>query len=213
MQILLIRHGQSEADLLEVHEGKSDFPLTAKGREQARWMARRVTEEFPPDFIWASTLKRASETATILRERVGCPIQLLDELKEHDNGDMAGKPLSEVPIPWDILPFEKYGRNGESKIEFRARGEQVFSRICKSSEAYNRIAIVSHGGMISRIIESFLQLPVIHNVFFETGDTGIHLLEYTERGRLIRFTNSTHHLARYFLDSAAGRRSVVDEQP
>lgn len=28
MQILLIRHGQSKTDLLDVHEGKADFPLT-----------------------------------------------------------------------------------------------------------------------------------------------------------------------------------------
>ncbi|CAI8839471.1 hypothetical protein EMIT07CA2_20050 [Brevibacillus sp. IT-7CA2] len=45
MQILLIRHGQSEADILNVHEGKADFPLTEEGCEQARRMAARVLEQ------------------------------------------------------------------------------------------------------------------------------------------------------------------------
>ncbi|MFS0554215.1 histidine phosphatase family protein [Brevibacillus sp. 179-C9.3 HS] len=194
MQILLIRHGQSEADILNVHEGKADFPLTEEGREQARRMAARVLEQFPPDFIWASTLKRASETASILAEKVGCPVQYIPELQEHNNGELAGKPLEEVPFPWGILPHEKLGGDGESKIEFRARGEQIYSAIRHLSASYNRIAIVSHGGMITRIIESFLQLPVLHDIYFATGDTGIHLLEYNDLGRLIRFTNSTTHL-------------------
>lgn len=86
MQILLIRHGQSEADLLDVHEGKADFPLTEEGREQARKMAKRVKEQFAPAFIWASTLKRASETAAILQQEVGCPVQYLKELQEHSMG-------------------------------------------------------------------------------------------------------------------------------
>jgi bisphosphoglycerate-dependent phosphoglycerate mutase len=59
MQILLIRHGQSEADILDVHEGRADFLLTSEGRKQASLMAQRVLQEFPPEFIWASTLKRA----------------------------------------------------------------------------------------------------------------------------------------------------------
>lgn len=30
MQILLIRHGESEADILHVHEGRADFELTGQ---------------------------------------------------------------------------------------------------------------------------------------------------------------------------------------
>jgi 2,3-bisphosphoglycerate-dependent phosphoglycerate mutase len=194
MEILLIRHGQSEADLLEVHEGRADFPLTELGLQQAGKLARRVKEEFPPEVIWASTLQRASQTAAILADAVGCPVEYLPQLQEHNNGDLAGRPYREVAYPWDLLPHEKLGGSGETKIEFRARAEQIFSFIVKNSEPYNRIAIVSHGGMISRLIESFLQLPVIHDIYFDTGDTGIHFLEYTERGRLIRFANSTTHL-------------------
>lgn len=194
MQILLIRHGQSEADLLNVHEGSADYPLTAEGVQQAKRMAARVKQEFPPEFIWASTFIRASQTGSILAEITDCPIQYLPELREHENGDMAGKPLHEVPFPWHLLPHEKFGTYGESAMEFRARGEQVFSVIKAASKQYNRIAIVSHGGTISRIIESFLGLPFVHDVFFRTGDTGIHLLEYTERGRQVIFSNNTSHL-------------------
>lgn len=39
MLILIIRHGQSEADLLHVHEGRADYELTEKGHRQAAAMA------------------------------------------------------------------------------------------------------------------------------------------------------------------------------
>lgn len=194
LQILLIRHGQSEADLLHVHEGSADYPLTDEGISQATRMANRVKREFPPEYIWASTQLRASKTAAILAEAVGCPIEYTNELREHDNGNLAGKSIKEVPFPWGLQPYEKFGEHGESAIEFRARGEAVFSKIKEASKNYNRIAIVTHGGMISRVIESFLGLPFVHDVFFKTADTGIHLLEYTEKGRVILFTNSFTHI-------------------
>lgn len=194
MQILLIRHGQSEADLLHVHEGRADFPLTELGIEQVHKMAQRVANEFPPEMIWASTLQRASETASVLQRTVGCPIEYLPELREMDNGEQAGRPITEGPMPWELLHHEKVGTTGESWIEFRGRAEQVFSYIREHSRSYKRIAIVAHGGTISRLIETFLQLPVIHNLYFHTDDTGIHLLEYNDIGRKISFANSTAHL-------------------
>ncbi|WP_102691929.1 histidine phosphatase family protein [Rummeliibacillus pycnus] len=196
MKILLIRHGESEADLLKVHEGRADYPLTLKGIEQAQLMANRVKAAYTIDKIWASTLQRAKKTAEILSETINCSINYLDELKERDNGDLAGKAYENVKMPIKLLPHEKLGIYGESKIEFRMRAEQVFSSILKQSEGCEQIAIVSHGGTISKIIESFLQLPVVHNCMFVTGDTGIHLVEINKQGRIIHFTNSTSHLSK-----------------
>ena len=145
MKILLIRHGESEADLLNVHEGRADYPLTKMGKEQALCMANRVKKEFNVEKIWSSTLKRAEETAKVLRKQIGCEIEFLDELQEHNNGDLAGKPFSEVKHPVNLLPHEKVGTFGESKIEFRMRAEQVLSRILDKSKGFEEIAIVSHG--------------------------------------------------------------------
>ncbi|NHN34788.1 histidine phosphatase family protein [Paenibacillus sp. S3N08] len=90
MQILLIRHGESEADLLHVHEGRADFELTAAGRQQVQAMAQQVKAKFPLDYIWASTLKRAIETASVLGSTVGCPVRFEADLMEYNNGVLAG---------------------------------------------------------------------------------------------------------------------------
>ena len=41
MQILLIRHGESEADILNVHEGRADFELTEKGESRCKDLYRK----------------------------------------------------------------------------------------------------------------------------------------------------------------------------
>lgn len=46
MKIIVIRHGESEADLLDVHEGRADFALTERGHRQAEAMADYVTAHF-----------------------------------------------------------------------------------------------------------------------------------------------------------------------
>jgi len=51
-------------------------------------LSQKVKNDFPPDFIWASTLKRARETAETLGETIRCPVQLEEEL-EFNNGVQA----------------------------------------------------------------------------------------------------------------------------
>lgn len=48
--------------------------------------------------------------------------------------------------------------------------------------------------MIARLIESFLQMPVLQNNHFYTGDTGIHLLKYRENNQIIHFIKTVHHI-------------------
>ena len=59
MKLLIIRHGESEADILNVHEGRADFNLTDKGHSQAQAMADYVSRNYSIDKIYASPLKRA----------------------------------------------------------------------------------------------------------------------------------------------------------
>ncbi|HSO59357.1 MAG TPA: phosphoglycerate mutase family protein [Paenisporosarcina sp.] len=52
MELLLIRHGESEADVLGVHEGRADFPLTELGEKQARRMATYIEQHYPPTITY-----------------------------------------------------------------------------------------------------------------------------------------------------------------
>ncbi|MDM5197224.1 histidine phosphatase family protein [Fictibacillus enclensis] len=168
MQILLIRHGEAEDDFLdEGHVGSTDLPLTERGVLQVQKMAQRVLNDFPPEFIWSSTLRRARQAAKMLSQTTGCSVEYLDDLIE----------MQET----------------ENRLVFRKRGQEVLSYIRNSGD-FGRIAIVTHGGMITQIIESFLDLPMENNIWFHTDYTGIHFLDYYRDKKIIKFANSTSHL-------------------
>lgn len=197
MELLVIRHGQSEADLLEVHEGRADFPLTEVGKTQATMMAVAVANEYPPEVILSSTLKRASETARILQGKVGCELRFYDDLREFNNGVLAGMPREEAtikyPLPEGGRPVHIPVQDGESALDLRYRAERILREILYDYQDYQRIAIVSHGKMISNLINALLNLP-IGEVAFPTGDTGIHLFELREDIRVVRFMNRQDHV-------------------
>lgn len=198
VELLIIRHGQSEADLLGVHEGRADYPLTELGKQQARSMAVYIAEYHPPDIILASPLLRAKSTAETLQKFVGCDLFLEADLMEFNNGVLAGLSREEARIKYPLplkgrpihIPIEK----GESALEFRFRVEKMFHKIILDYQSYDRVAIVSHGGLISQFIKAFLKQPNTSEDIFATGDTGIHLLEIKENARIIRFLNKQEHL-------------------
>ena len=191
MELLIVRHGQSEADLLGVHEGRADFPLTKLGEQQARKMAAYVSEHLPPDIILASPLLRAKSTAEMLQELMGCDLFLENDLMEFNNGVLAGLSREEAsikyPLPPKGRPIHIPIEQGESELDLRFRAEKIFHKIILDYQSYNRVAIVSHGGLISQFIKAFLKQPNSSEYVFATGDTGIHLLEIKENARIIRF--------------------------
>src|SRR5690554_6572488 len=104
MELLIIRHGQSQADLEDRHEGRADFALTQLGVKQAQLLAEWVQERFPPKLILSSPLQRASRTAEILRGATGAPLQLEPALMEWNNGLLAGLARQEAAERFPLPP-------------------------------------------------------------------------------------------------------------
>lgn len=197
MYILIIRHGQSEADILNIHEGRADFPLTNLGIKQATVMAEALSSNYKISKIYSSPLLRAKETAQSLSKATHAPITFEDNLMEFNNGLLAGLsreeanekyPEPEVRYPHTAL----YGM--ESMINFRSRAEAILSKIIAENNPYSTIAIVAHGGIINMLLRSFLELPLNSSIFFSTGDTGVHLLQINNFHRRLVYSNNTEHI-------------------
>lgn len=196
MKILVIRHGESEADLLDVHEGRADFALTQRGHRQAEAMANYVAENFDISKIYASTLTRAKQTAQHLSDKTGISIAFDENLMEFNNGLLAGLPRAVVREKYPEvpdLPIDKAVYGQESQVEFRQRAENALSRVISESQADETIAIVSHGGMINQLYRSFFNMPVDCINFFNTADTGIHIWSLTDRERRVIKANFDEH--------------------
>ena len=204
IDLFIMRHGQSEADILDVHEGRADFPLTDLGREQARRAAEWFAARYSVDRILSSTLKRASETARIIGEALGVRVEDDAQLMEFNNGELAGLSRDESSRRFGHmfatrreLALHQSFPGGETPIEFRARAETVLSRLLEETPDGSKLLLVSHGGMTNMLFRAFMRLPIdllSSAVGISTGDTGIHHWQVNGEERRIRFLNSLAHL-------------------
>lgn len=196
MKLLVIRHGESEADLLDVHEGRADFALTERGHRQAEAMANYIADNYNISQIYASTLTRAKQTAQHLSDKTGIPIVFNEDLMEFDNGLLAGLPRAVVREKYPEipdLPIDKAVYGQESQVEFRQRAENALAKIISESQSDETIAVVSHGGMINQLYRSFFSMPVNCIYFFNTADTGIHIWSLTDSERRVIKANFDEH--------------------
>lgn len=56
MKLLIIRHGENETDILDVHEGMSDFELTERGHRQAESVSEYGSQHYSIAKIYHSLL-------------------------------------------------------------------------------------------------------------------------------------------------------------
>jgi probable phosphoglycerate mutase len=87
--LYLVRHGQTESSKRRAYSGRSDVPLTARGREQAREAARQLAGA-GVGAIFTSPLSRALDTAQAIAEATGAPLTIDERLTEIDYGAFEG---------------------------------------------------------------------------------------------------------------------------
>lgn len=197
MVILVIRHGESEADILNVHEGRADYQLTERGQKQAAAMAKYVSENYRISRIYSSTLKRAVQTAEHLSEETGISVEYDSDLMEFNNGLLAGLSYEEADrlYPYiENLPIDQAVYGQESKVQFRDRAIKVLNKVLADNDSNDIVALVTHGGMVNQLYGAMTHTPIGENVFFCTADTGIHVWEVTDKGSYVRKANIDAHI-------------------
>ena len=95
-KLLLIRHGESEANRGNFFAGQMDVFLEEKGREQARHTAHFIATHYQVDAVYASDLHRAFETGKILADQLGLSVRPEQRLREIYAGQWQGRPFEEI---------------------------------------------------------------------------------------------------------------------
>lgn len=89
--LLLVRHGQSEANRGNFFGGQLDVPLIAAGEEQAALTAKFISETYNVSAVYASDLCRAYKTGEIISDALGAPLKAHTGLREIYAGEWQGK--------------------------------------------------------------------------------------------------------------------------
>jgi len=163
--VTFLRHGESVGNQENRFQGLADFPLTDKGREQARALVEHWrTEGVTFDLCLASPLLRAKETAEIVTAALNVPLELDIFWVEMDNGRLAG--LRDDEVDWDtpkfLTPYTRFGETGESRLEVFLRAGRGIQSILDRKPG--RYLVVSHGGILNMAMYSILSIaPQAHH--------------------------------------------------
>ena len=94
-ELILVRHGQSIANLERWFAGHTNAELSELGRKQAACVGRYVTQHYKIDAIYSSDLSRAYHTALPTAQKLNLPVHTDPALREL----YAGK--------WEKMNYER----------------------------------------------------------------------------------------------------------
>ena len=165
-KFIIVRHGQSEANLKEIYAGRFDVPLTETGRKQAALVTEYVLKTYRVDAVYSSPLLRTRETVKKIAEKANVPLQICEGIAEICGGEWEGKTLPEIAKTYtkDALLWKNDIGNsrptgGESFAEVQARADKALRDIAKTHENQN-VVIGTHGGVIRCMQCHFENKPI-----------------------------------------------------
>ena len=151
MEICVIRHGETDWNLVGRVQGREDIPLNENGRLQAEacGLALKKQGDWKRwDVVITSPLKRAKETAEIIAKVLNIGEVIEDEgFLERDYGAASGQLLGDLGVGSNREKFE-----GEEPFEELTN--RIYEAFLNSSERLlgKNIIIVSHGGAINSLL-------------------------------------------------------------
>jgi len=175
--IFLARHGETDWNRDQRFQGHADPPLNDHGREQARALAAQLAAEPERiEAIYASTLRRARETAKIVGASLELPVETHDGLREIDLGSWSGLTRTEVAevFPEGFRRWLDYGPGWEDGETYEQMGTRVVATLLELASRHpnGRILVVTHGGPVRAaqassvgisIAEARRRTPVVGN--------------------------------------------------
>jgi probable phosphoglycerate mutase len=144
-RIFLVRHGETEWSLSGRHTGRTDVPLTERGRGLAGAAGEllvRLRGETPPALVLTSPRSRARDTAELACLRVD---RIDGRLAEWDYGDYEGVTTEEIreTVPgWTVWTHPCPG--GETAEQVAARADSVLTD-ARAACADGDVVLVGHG--------------------------------------------------------------------
>lgn len=156
--LILVRHGESEANQLGRFAGHTDFDLSQRGRQQAELTAQYIAENFQVDAAYASDLKRAFNTGVPAAKRMGLALVPDRRLREINAGVWEGKTFDEIAAQYSedySIWLSDLGRarctQGERVLELADRILRCLTELAQAHEG-KTLALFTHATPIRAML-------------------------------------------------------------
>lgn len=162
--IVLVRHGESEWNKLNLFTGWKDPDLSPKGIEEAKAAGKKLKAAgLAFDLAFTSVLTRAQHTLKLMLAELGTPdlpTTRDQALNERDYGDLSGLNKDEARKRWGEDQVHVWRRSfdvpppgGESLKDTAARTLPYYDRVIwPKAKAGSRVIVAAHGNSLRSII-------------------------------------------------------------
>lgn len=184
MNIYIIRHGQTNANLKGAYYGRLDIPLNAKGIKQMKRL-RPALENIVFDRVYSSDCSRTLESLKLCGNDLYQQVQIDPRLAEIDFGVFEGMTYKEIANTYPKLTSEWQANwkgfcppDGESFTDFYHRVVLFWEEILTSPR--DNILIMAHSGTIKAIYCYILgsNLDLFWNFTAHNGKINLIKYEY-----------------------------------
>ncbi len=205
MNVLLVRHGETNWNREGRYQGRTDIPLSSDGEAQVRALGQRLAH-LAIDIAIASPLSRAKATAQAILAGRDTPLELDEGLLEISHGQWEGKLASDIELShaemfgtWRSRPERHVpaGPEAETLGDVEDRAWPVLVRaiarleslgpdataLIAAHDAVNRVLLCRVLGLPLSRVWMFRQAPATLNVM-----SGPSLAEL----QLVRLNDSEH---------------------
>lgn len=200
--ILLVRHGESEGNVLGVFSGHSGYPLSELGHKQAAKTAEYIRANYQVDAVYCSDLPRAFQTAEHTAKAFGLPIVTNAGLREICAGDWENCRYVDLAVSyadtysmWGTDFWNAYCVGGETVKQVGERAVKALTSIAEDNIG-KCIVVAAHAttirGALCKISE--LYEPIVQTYGWG-GNCAISELNYTDGKLQVVSSNFADHLS------------------
>lgn len=197
--IYIVRHGQTEWNLLGKTQGHGNSDLTPKGIEQAELLADSMTK-YPIDYIYSSDLGRAYQTSEIIGNKLNIEVERTEALREMNFGTWEGRIIKDIIEEdpelykmWRNEPHLAKIPQGETLSQIKERTDAFIKEI---NEKYDgkHIVLVTHSLCARIMLLSFLDSDVKNIYRINQANTALNIIELRDYGPVVMKMNDTTHI-------------------
>ena len=184
MQIVLVRHGETEWSLSGQHTSRTDLPLIEAGVERARAIGPLLAG-WDFSLVLTSPLRRARETCDLAG--FGDRAEVLEDLREWDYGEYEGlttPQIRETRPDWNLWRDGCPG--GEAPPEVGARADRALARLASTDG--DGVAF-AHGHILRVLTVRWAEMEVAEGARFKFGAGAIGVLGHERETRAIEHWN------------------------
>ena len=201
VRLVLVRHGETDWNMVRRIQGQLDEPLNAVGVQQAKAAAARFAPGMV-DAIHCSDLLRASQTAAEIGVVTGVPVVPETVWRERHFGRFQGWVYADIQRedPETYRRIEARDpdldlQGGESLMQVRARIEAALAGLVQRYRG-RRVVVVSHGGVLDAIYRLVTGKPVSEPRDFHIHNACICQLRWQAgRWEILQWADIAHLVA------------------